>query len=143
MVDKASSPMMKPPGSASAFRPDRLLGVAAVSLCLAVSALPVLAAGPANATNHHDCAGLGDPSFFRDEGINFKLSTKLKWNKALMRENIQTKVNGGIATLSGTVSTLEFSRLAARLAAEVTGVRCVSNQLIVGPPPPPSPTATN
>jgi hypothetical protein len=124
-------------------RPVGRLGIAAATILLAASAGPAWAAAPEKGIAHHDCSGLGDPSFFRDEGINFKLSTKLKWNKALMRENIQTKVNGGIATLSGTISTLELSRLAARLALEVNGVRCVSNQLVVGPPPPPSPTATN
>ncbi|HMV52502.1 MAG TPA: BON domain-containing protein [Rhodocyclaceae bacterium] len=82
------------------------------------------------------CEGIGDPSFFRDEGINIKVSTRLRFNKALMRENIQTKTNGGIVTLHGYVSTAEHSRLAAKRAAEVGGVRCVSNFIVVGPPPP-------
>lgn len=132
---------MKP--SSSGCRRAAGLGIAAAAVCLAASVSPAWAAAPEKGIPRHDCSGLGDPSFFRDEGINFKLSTKLRWNKALMRENIQTKVNGGIATLSGTVSTLEFSRLAARLASEVNGVRCVSNQLVVGPPPSQPPFATN
>lgn len=76
------------------------------------------------------------PVLFRDEGINIKVSTRLRFNKALMRENIQTKTNGGIVTLHGYVSTAEHSRLAAKRAAEVGGVRCVSNFIVVGPPPP-------
>lgn len=82
------------------------------------------------------CEGIGDPSFFRDEGINIKVSTRLRFNKALMRETIQTKTNGGIVTLHGYVSTADHARLAAKLAAEVGGVRCVSNFIVVGPPPP-------
>jgi hypothetical protein len=124
-------------------RPTRLLALAAVSIVVVAAVMPVSAAAPGQGHAHHDCSGLGDPSFFRDEGMNFKVSTKLKWNKALMRENIQTKANGGIVTLSGKVSTVEHSRLAAKLAAEVNGVRCVSNQLVVGPPPPGSPLSPN
>lgn len=83
------------------------------------------------------CEGLGDASFFRDEGINIKVASKLRFNKALMRESIQTRTNGGIVTLSGSVSTAEHAQLAAKLAAEVGGVRCVSNFLEVGPAPAP------
>jgi hypothetical protein len=133
--------MIKP--SARTSPPIGFRHLAAVSIALAASLPPAWAAPPAKGASHHDCSGLGDPSFFRDEGLNFKVSTKIKWNKALMRENIQTKVNGGGVTLSGAVSTLEHSRLAASLALQVNGVRCVSNQLVVGPPPPQSPTVTN
>lgn len=78
---------------------------------------------------------MGDPSFFRDEGIKIKVTSKLKFNKALLRENIQTRTNGGIVMLYGNVSTAEHAKLAAKLASEVGGVRCVNNYLVVGPPP--------
>lgn len=114
------------------------LKLASLLGCL-LAATTAWAAQPAvKAAPQQSCAGLGDSSFFRDEGINIKVSSKLKFNKALMRENIQTKTNGGIVTLQGNVSTAEHVQLAGKIAAEVGGVRCVSNQLVVGPSPPPA-----
>lgn len=106
-----------------------MIGRASVLLCCGL-----IAAAMAYAAPRKQCEGLGDPSFFRDEGINMKVTSKLKFNKALLRESIQTKTNGGIVTLYGNVSTAEHAALAAKLVAEVDGVRCVSNYLVVGPP---------
>ncbi|MBI4754910.1 MAG: BON domain-containing protein [Betaproteobacteria bacterium] len=75
-----------------------------------------------------------DSSFFRDEGLNVKVSSKLKFRKALFNEVIQVKVSGGVVTLSGNVSTAEQIRLAGKVAAETSGVSCVNNFLKVGPP---------
>lgn len=108
-----------------------------LAACLLAMAVPGRAAQPA-AKPARQCDGPGDPSFFRDEGINIKVSTKLKFNKALMRENIQTKSNGGMVSLYGNVSTPEHAKLAAKLASEVGGVRCVNSYLVVGPPLPPA-----
>ena len=103
--------------------------------CLLATTAPGQAVQPpAKPAQQKDCDGLGDPSFFRDEGINIKVASKLKFSKALMRENIQTRTNGGIVMLYGNVSTLERAKLAAKLASEVGGVRCVTNHLVVGPP---------
>ncbi|MBK7665135.1 MAG: BON domain-containing protein [Sterolibacteriaceae bacterium] len=124
---------MKPFHSIRSAR--RTLCLLILPACLLAMAVPGRAAQPA-AKPARQCDGLGDPSFFRDEGINIKVSSKLKFNKSLMREIIQTKVNGGIVTLSGNVSTAEHARLAAKLASAVGGVRCVNNDLVVGPPAP-------
>lgn len=71
-------------------------------------------------------------SFFKDEALGVKLSSTLQFNKALMREKIQAKVSGGVATLTGTVSSDEHAMLAGRLAAEANGINCVNNLLQVG-----------
>ncbi len=84
---------------------------------------------PASAPCH-----LGDASFFRDQGLTMKVATKLQFNKQLLAEKIDVKVNGGVASLSGGVSTPEHVALAGDLARQVSGVNCVNNFLRVGPP---------
>ncbi|MFT4103575.1 MAG: BON domain-containing protein [Burkholderiaceae bacterium] len=79
----------------------------------------------------------GEASFFRDEGLTMKLQTKLQFNRELLREQIQVKVNGGVATLYGGVSTPQHIALALDIARQVDGIRCVNNFLRVGPPDPP------
>ena len=122
------------------MKPFNSIRIARRTLCLLILPACLLAmAGAGEAAQPaRQCDGPGDPSFFRDEGINIKVSTKLKFSKALMRENIQTKSNGGIVSLYGNVSTPEHAKLAAKLASEVGGVRCVNNYLVVGPPLPPT-----
>lgn len=71
-------------------------------------------------------------SFFKDEALSVKLSTSLQFNKALMRERIQVRVSGGVATLTGSVMNEEHAVLAGRLAAEANGIGCVNNLLQVG-----------
>jgi uncharacterized caspase-like protein len=71
-------------------------------------------------------------SFFKDEALGVKLSSSLQFNKVLMREKILAKVSGGVATLTGTVSSDEHAMLAGRLAAEANGINCVNNLLQVG-----------
>ena len=77
-------------------------------------------------------AGFGQ--FFRDEGLVIKVSTKLQFNKQLLREQIDVKANQGIVTLSGSVSSAELVALAGQLAAETSGVVKVINALRVGAP---------
>lgn len=112
-------------------RPVCLLVLPAV--LLAATTMTRAAPPSAKPAQHKQCDGLGDTSFFRDEGINIKVASKLRFSEALMRENIQTRTNGGIVTLYGNVSTQEHAHLAAKLAGEVGGVRCVNNYLVVGP----------
>ncbi len=76
-----------------------------------------------------------DMSFFRDEAMTVKLSAKLQFNKAFLRERVAAKVSGGVAILTGYVSSSEQVRLAAKLAAETDGIRCVQNRLQIGVPP--------
>jgi hypothetical protein len=75
----------------------------------------------------------GESSFFRDEALGMKVSTKLQFNKALLREKMQVKVSGGVATLSGGVSSPELIATAVSLASQVEGISCVNNLLKVGP----------
>lgn len=87
-----------------------------------------LAGGPAQAA----CRA-GEPSFFRDEGLTMKVTTKLQFTKALMREKIHVKVTGGVATLSGGISSAEQIETAVRVARQVEGIHCVNNFMKVGP----------
>jgi len=72
-----------------------------------------------------------EPSFFRDEALNFKVAAKLQFTRALLQEAITTKVSGGVVTLTGTVSTPEKRELAAKVVSEVAGVVRVNNDLRV------------
>jgi hypothetical protein len=85
--------------------------------------------GPAPSTTTCKAA---DASFFRDEAMTMKVATKLQFNKELLREKIAVKVSGGVATLSGAVTTAELASTAGKLAGQVEGIRCVNNQLTVG-----------
>jgi osmotically-inducible protein OsmY len=77
-------------------------------------------------------AGFGQ--FFRDEELARKVSSKLQFNEKLLREQIDVKVNQGVITLSGNVSSTELVELAGKLAAETSGVVKVNNRLRVGAP---------
>jgi serine/threonine protein kinase/osmotically-inducible protein OsmY len=72
-----------------------------------------------------------EPSFFRDEGINLKVASKLQFNRELLKEQITTKVSAGVVTLTGTVSTQAKRELAEKVAGEVSGVVRVNNNLKV------------
>lgn len=102
-----------------------------VLLCAASSA--ALAAAP---VTHGTCRS-GNVGFFKDEGLALKVSSKLQFIKALMREKIDVKSNAGVISLSGNVSTLDHVSLAGRIASEAEGVVCVNNFLKVGPQEPP------
>jgi len=108
---------------------------------LLIYAVPTLAApSAAPRAQSGGCRGLGDGSLFKDEATAFKITSKLQFNKALMREKIDVKSSGGIITLSGNVSTPEQIALAEKLTREVKDVQCVNNFLKVGPPLKDSPT---
>lgn len=92
-----------------------------------------LAAAP---VTHGTCRS-GNAGFFKDEGLAIKVSSKLQFTKALMREKIDVKSNAGVISLSGNVSTVDHISLAGRIAAETEGVVCVNNFLKVGPQEPP------
>lgn len=67
--------------------------------------------------------------------MTMKVATKLQFNKQLLREKIDVKVSGGVATLSGAVTTANVVSEAGRLAGQVEGIRCVNNELVVGVAP--------
>jgi hypothetical protein len=138
LVPRARSPVRRP-----------LSGAIFVFLLLAsftapLSAAPRKAAHPSSAsspaaprTAATECHS-GAPSFFRDEAMTIKVATKLQFNRALLREKVNVKVTGGVAMLWGGLSGTEAIAAAVRLASEVEGIRCVDNQLKVGPPDQPA-----
>jgi len=103
-----------------------------VIACVVALAAPASAAQRAAQKVATGCRA-GEASFFRDEGLSVKVATKLKFAKPLMRERINAKVSGGVATLTGGVTTQEQIALAGSLASQVEGITCVNNLLKLGP----------
>lgn len=104
----------------------------------ALLALTIPAALAAAPVTSGTCRG-GEARFFKDEGLALKVSTKLQFTKALMREKIDVRSNARVISLSGNVSTADLVALAGQIAAQAEGVVCVNNFLRVGPreiPPP-------
>lgn len=100
-----------------------------LALLLLLPASGALAAAP---VTHGSCRAT-DTGIFRGEGLVMKVSTKLQFTKALMREKIAVSGKGGVVTLSGNVSSASQVALAGKVASEVEGVACVNNLLKVGP----------
>jgi hypothetical protein len=104
---------------------------------LAVSLLAVLPtpadARPAPVNTDGSCRA-GDASFFRDQGLTMKLTTRLQFNKTLLRERIDATVSGGVATLSGGMPTQALIAAAVDIARQTEGIQCVNNMLRVGAP---------
>ena len=121
--------------SRTALQYSRAFIVTLVASFAAASALAAPAAPAAKpvAKPAVECRA-GETSFFRDEGMTMKVATKLQWNKELLREKIDVKVSGGVATLSGGVSIQEHIAAAGKVAAAVEGIHCVNNLLVVGTP---------
>ncbi|WP_263381766.1 BON domain-containing protein [Granulicella arctica] len=79
-----------------------------------------------------------------DTALNTALQAKLTGDTAIATEPIQTFVQGGVATLQGSVSSEAAKALAASDAGQVPGIKSVTNQLTVQaaqltqpiPPPP-------
>ena len=82
---------------------------------------------------HGSCRASGDPRLFKDDALTMKVTAKLQFNKALMREKIDVKSNHGIITLAGHVVSRNLIAVAGRDASQVEGVVCVNNLLRVGP----------
>ncbi len=110
-----------------------------LSIALLAGACPTaFAAAPAAtkpAATTANCVP-GEQNFWRDQGLTVKVSTKLQFHKPLQREKIEARVMGGVAQLSGNVSSAPQMAAAVRLVSQVEGVRCVMNNLRVGPPLP-------
>jgi len=75
------------------------------------------------------------PGFFRDEGLSFKVASKLQFNQQLYKEQITADVSGGVVTLTGTVSSAAKRELAENVVREVSGVVRVNNKLKVAGQP--------
>lgn len=108
---------------------------AIVRQLLPMLALVMLSATPAGAAGRCEVRA-EDISFFSDNAKSVSLGAKLQFNKVLMREKILARVTGGVAILTGNVSSQTAIRTAGRVAAETSGIRCVQNHLKVGPPLP-------
>jgi osmotically-inducible protein OsmY len=86
------------------------------------------AAGPATASPAVPQAG----TYSSDHAIDKKIEQRLNANASLKRYHIKASVDGGIATLTGTVAT-EAQKTRAGQLAMVTGVTRVDNQITVDP----------
>lgn len=71
--------------------------------------------------------------FWADHALSVKVSTKLQFNKRLLRANIKVEAHDGVVMLSGNVPSKDLIGEAGRAAAAVAGVRSVKNYLKVGP----------
>jgi hypothetical protein len=69
-----------------------------------------------------------------DGALSSALQSRIAADSALKAESIQTTVENGVATLSGTVSSDAARALAASDAAQVTGLKTVVNNLTVQQP---------
>jgi len=108
---------------------------AVIRLCLPLLALVMFPATPSLAAGRCEVRA-EDIRFFADNAKSVSLGAKLQFNKVLMREKVLVKVTGGVAILTGNVSSQTAIRTAGRIAAETSGIRCVQNHLRIGPPLP-------
>ncbi len=108
--------------------PSRLLSIASVLIALNVSGA-ALAAGGCEVRE-------ADMSFFGDQAKTVALGTKMRFNKVLLQEKFDVRVVGGVAILSGNVSSRLAIQTAEKIAREANDIRCVQNHLKIGPPIP-------
>lgn len=71
--------------------------------------------------------------FWADHALAIKVSTKLQFNKKLLRTVIKVEAHDGVVSLSGNVPSKDLIAEAERTAKAVEGVRGVKNYLKVGP----------
>jgi hyperosmotically inducible periplasmic protein len=73
------------------------------------------------------------PSIWRDQGITMKVASRVQFNRRLWTYGIQVETVAGIVTLKGTVATQAESAEAEKLAASVSGVLGVKNDIKISP----------
>ena len=71
--------------------------------------------------------------FWADHALSVKVSTKLQFNKKLLRTAIKVETHDGAVILSGNVPSEALIAEAVRTAKAVEGVRSVKSYLKVGP----------
>lgn len=71
-----------------------------------------------------------------DASLSAALQSRIAGDSALSTESIQSSVQSGVATLTGSVSSEAARSLAAADAAQVSGIKTVINNLIVQPSAP-------
>lgn len=71
--------------------------------------------------------------FWADHALSVKVSTKLQFNKKLLRTVIKVEAHDGAVILSGNVPSEGLIAEAVRTARAVEGVRSVKSYLKVGP----------
>jgi len=64
-------------------------------------------------------------------GVAARVYGRLHWDKALQSSTLNVKVEGGVATLTGSVPTAEARTKAVNLAADTVGVNKVVDELTV------------
>ncbi|WP_227817923.1 BON domain-containing protein [Nitrogeniibacter aestuarii] len=108
--------------------PSRPLSLLALFVALIVSGT-TFAAGTCEVRE-------ADMSFFGDQAKTVSLGTKMRFNKVLLQEKFDVRVVGGVAILSGNVSSKLAIQTADKIARDADGIRCVQNHLKIGPPIP-------
>jgi outer membrane biosynthesis protein TonB len=78
------------------------------------------------------------PAVPDDAALTSQVTARLAADGSLAGQTIQASVNGGIATLNGTVTSDTARTIASQDAAQVTGIRVVNNNLVIQTPPPPT-----
>lgn len=80
-----------------------------------------------------------DISFFSDQGLTMKVTSRLQFNRELLTEKIDVRVVGAVAILDGRLPTSKLAETAVRIARETGGIRCVINEIsVAGKSPPPT-----
>lgn len=104
------------------------------AIALALTLFQPLTASAAGACEVREA----DMSFFRDQAKSVALGTKMRFSKVLLQEKFDVRVSGGVAILSGNVSSKLAIQTAEKIARGDDGIRCVQNHLKIGPPLPES-----
>jgi len=73
------------------------------------------------------------PSIWQDQGITMKVASRIQFNRRLWTYGIQVETVAGIVTLKGTVETRAEYAEAEKLAAGVSGVLGVKNEIKITP----------
>jgi len=69
-----------------------------------------------------------------DIALDARVSSRLRWDKALAETRIQVRADGGLVELSGSVGTLAQRRRAVELAETTEGVEKVVDSLVTSVP---------
>src|SRR5205807_5026229 len=97
---------------------------------LSVLAIAAIAAGPAAAAQRGAPAAGAVVS--SDKPLDKQIEKQIKADPSLKRADIHVSVDGGVATLTGTVAT-DAERTRAGQIAKVGGITRVDNQIVVDP----------
>jgi len=123
-----------PPAPKPAPKPEPKPAVEKETKVAAAAPAPKPAASPPAPAQAPAPAEEAPTGFWRDQGINTKVASKLQFNRKLWRTGIQVETKDGVVTLRGNVATQELITEAVSIASGVAGVRSVRNELRIGAP---------